>query len=374
MQRNYALDIAKIVSMFLVAWSHFVSAGSYEINKIYGVIHEKNALPLIPVETHSLWSVESFFYNMFQIQFSTVGVITFFIISGMFIPVMQEKYIKDGNSNFCLFRHCFNRIFPTLFITVLLITAIEKYLQGINFSLWQILATSTGVPTLFNVAPVTGVIWFLTVLEVMWLISCLVPKYTLQNVLVLYIICLFFTILPHISKSKFEVDIRNIAYNTRMIGIILIGVVWQITKNLHKIDRCLYLVIAAAMTITTINIYETLYQFPETYDNIFSYIAAFCVILISKLLYVAINKISCEKIKSCFFKSIEFTSKLFLPFYLSHVCVGLNTIFILRKYDINSSLCVFMAFAFSILGGVIIYKTTYSLKHFIKKIHGIARC
>lgn len=374
MQRDYALDIAKIISMFLVAWSHFVSAGSYEAKQIYGVIHNTSVLPLIPTETHLLWKAESFFYNIFQIQFSTVGVITFFIISGYFIPAMQEKYIKNDKSKFSLFAHCFNRIYPTLIITVLLITVIGKYLHGIDFSIWQILATSTGAPTLFNVIPVTGVIWFLTVLEVMWLISCLIPKYTLQNILMLYIICLFFTILPHISESKFEADLRNIAYNTRIIGIVLIGVVWQITKNLHKIDRCLYLVIAAAMTITTINIYETLYQFPETYDNIFSYIAAFCVILISKLLYAAINKISCEKIKSCFIKGIEFTSKLFLPFYLSHVCIGLNTIFILRKYDINSSLCVFMAFVVSILGVVIAHKTTYSLKYFIKKIQGIVRC
>lgn len=374
MQRDYALDIAKIISMFLVAWSHFVSAGSYEAKQIYGVIHDTRALPLIPTETHLLWKAESFFYNLFQIQFSTVGVITFFIISGYFIPAMQEKYIKSDKSKFSLFAHCFNRIYPTLIITVLLLTIIGKYLHGIDFSIWQILATSTGAPAIFNVASVTGVIWFLTVLEVMWFISCLISKYTLRNVLILYLICLFFTILPHIAETRFETELRTIAYQARMIGIILIGVILQITKNMHKIDKFLYLAIGMAMTIVTINIYETVYQFLETYDNIFSYIASFLVILSSKMLFALMNNIYNEKIRARSIAGIEFASKLFLPFYLSHVCIGLNTIFILKKYHVDSSLCVLGAFIMSILGSIIIYKTSLVLRYFINKIYGVVTC
>lgn len=362
MKRDYSLDIAKIIAMFLVAWGHFVSTGTWEMNNIPLVINGSSSLPLLPSETHSLWKLESYFFNTFHIQFPVVGVIIFFIISGMFIPYMQEKYADKSFSQFFLFTHCYKRIFPALFLSTLLVTAVEKYFQGIDFTVTQFLATATATTSLFKIPPILGVLWFLIVLEAMWLICAFIKKFTVQNIFAIYLMCLFLTLLPHINATTYKSELMIVAYNARMIGIILLGVLWTVTKDLHLVDRILYLSLAVALCLTSLKTYENLYNFSETYDNYSSYIAALCVIIAGKLLYIAVNKLPYDKFKSHFIKDIEYISGLFFPFYLCHVCIGMNTMFALRTFVLSPPVRVLLAFVSSFLIAALINKIVFGIK------------
>lgn len=367
MERNYALDIAKIFALFFIAWGHFVSASTFGIDK--NIIMDSNSLPLLPPELHSLWKIEAEFHNLFNVYFAIIGLIIFFIIHGMFIPDMQQKYCDKKFLKFNLFLHCFSRVFPTLLFATILIIVIEKFLQGITFPNSVILATITGIPGLFKSSSVTGVIWFLSVLEITWLISCFISKYTIKNTFIMYFFYFLIIVLSHyINNSLLHDFMAFLAYNVRMIGIINIGIMLNLTKNLTLKKQIFYVGICIFLSVITLNTYENLYKFKETYDNILSYVFAFLVIYFGHTIYSGINKIKFENIKVKIISLISFISKLFLPFYLIHVSVGLNVIFLLRKIDINPAVCVLSAYIMSFLLSFILYKISGLVSSHKKKI------
>ncbi|GEM_PF-6602447 len=374
MQRDYGLDVSKIIAMFMVAWGHFVDVGSSLVSGIPGVINGNTALPLLPSDTHALWKVGVFLH----VSLPVVGVVVFFIISGIFIPIMQEKYGPKSKSDFFLFGHCFKRVFPTVLISILLIALVERLLQGIHFSLGQILATATGTSSLFHVEPVTGVIWFLIVLEAMWLVSAFFKKYTVQNIFSLYGICLFLVVLPHIpTEHRGPLSTLMVfAHNAQMLDIVLLGVLWSVMRSRRSnlFDKIIYMSLATGLCLITTKMYEVLYNFHDSYDKEATYLAALCVILLGRFLYRWLNKILSDAFKARLISGIKFISNLFLPFYLCHLCVGLNVLFLLKKVAVPAGVKVFLAFVFSLLAAMLVNKIVFYIKLLQNKILGVVKC
>lgn len=75
-ERKTYLDLAKIIALIMVAWGHLVGVSTYAL-EIPGVIGKTMEEPLLPASEHNLWNLEAFFYNIFGIQFSVVGVVIF---------------------------------------------------------------------------------------------------------------------------------------------------------------------------------------------------------------------------------------------------------------------------------------------------------
>ncbi|WP_022755101.1 acyltransferase family protein [Butyrivibrio fibrisolvens] len=194
-ERKQYLDLAKIIAMFLVAWGHLVGTSTYAL-EIPGVINGTLEEPLCPASSHGLWKLENFFYDKFGIQFAVVGVIIFFVISGYFIPDMQIKYGNDNTKISGLFLYCMKRIWPILWICVIVDGVFLLYVCGIRHSLHEYLATMTGVPFLFKQNSTIGVLCFLTTLIIMYTLSIVIRKHSLSMITCVYNVLLYLTELP----------------------------------------------------------------------------------------------------------------------------------------------------------------------------------
>ena len=89
--RTLYFTCIKVFAMLLVMYSHFISVGTYSL-EVPGVISGIMDEPLMPGTTQMLWKIESWAYRVFHIEFAVVGVVLFFLVSGYFIPALQEKY------------------------------------------------------------------------------------------------------------------------------------------------------------------------------------------------------------------------------------------------------------------------------------------
>lgn len=365
--RLYDLDLAKIIAMLMVAWGHFISVGTIS-NGIPLVINPTVTKPIIPISSHSLWKIEQFLINNFSVQFGVIGVIVFFLISGYFIPQMQFKYNKDEFSKFNLFFHSMKKIIPYLLFSSLLIMIIEKWLQNISFTFFDLLATCSGIPMMLSATPIIVSIWYISVLVFLWIISSVIKKYTTENVLVIFFICLILTLLPSLLKqTQYEHFFSSISFVSRMLTIPLIGVMFYLTKSYLIIDRIIYIFLSIGLSYLTLNLYQELYNIKETYSNINSFIFAGGIIYISKTLYSIINRIS-VKAK----RVISSFSNLFLPFYLIHVSVGLNVIFVLVKhYNVHPIYAVSSAYVVCFLASYLINQIVFYLEN---KIKGVVKC
>lgn len=85
------LDMIKAVALLLVSWAHYVSVGTWAV-EVPGILNGTLETPLLPAKEHSLYRLESFFFNRFGIQFGVIGVVLFFLVSGYLAPRMQFKY------------------------------------------------------------------------------------------------------------------------------------------------------------------------------------------------------------------------------------------------------------------------------------------
>lgn len=348
--RLYTLDCSKIIAMLMVAWGHFVFAATFS-NGVPSVLNAMITTPLMPTSSHNLWKIEFFFTSKFGIQFGMVGVIIFFLISGYFIPKMQLKYNKDEFSKFNLFFHSMKKTIPYLLFSSLLIMIIEKWLQNISFTLWDLLATCSGIPMLLTTTPVIVSIWYISVLVFLWFISSVIKKYTPENVLIILFTCLILTLLPSLLKQAQYVHFfSSISFISRMLTIPLIGVMFYLTKSYLIFDRIIYMSLSIGLSYLTLNVYQDLYNIKETYTNINSFIFAVGIIYVSNILYKIIKKISI-KVNVI----IGYFSNLFLPFYLIHVSVGLNVIFVLVKcYNVHPVYAVISAYTVCFLASFFI--------------------
>ena len=81
-----------------------------------------------------------------------------------------------------------------------------------------------------------------------------------------------------------------------------------------------------------------------------------------------------EKFKAHLISGIKFVSNLFLPFYLCHVCVGLNVLFLLKKVAVPAGVKVFLAFVVSLLAAMLVDKIVFYIKRLQNKIVGDTKC
>ena len=367
--RLYELDVAKIIAMLMVAWGHFVSVGTIS-NGIPLVINPTITTPIIPISSHNLWKVEHFLINNFSVQFGVIGVIVFFLISGYFIPQMQLKYNKNEFSKFNLFFHSMKKIIPYLLFSSLLIMVIEKWLQNISFTFFDLLATCSGIPMLLSATPIIVSIWYISILFFLWIISSVIKEYSPENVLIVFFICLILTLLPSLLKqTQYEHFFSSISFVSRMLTIPLIGVMFYLTKSYLIIDRIIYMFFSIGLSYLTLNLYQELYNIKETYSNINSFIFAGGIIYISKTLYGIVNRISvkAKRIISSF-------SNLFLPFYLIHVSVGLNVIFVLvQYYNVHPVYAVIGAYIACFGASFFINQVVFYLEKKIKELQNASR-
>ena len=353
--RRYDIDILKCVGMFLVMWAHFVGTGTYAYD-IPGVINGHLSRPIL--DGCKLVRIDDFFYYKVHIQAGVVAVCLFFMISGYFIPKMQEKY-NSGDFPKLWLKQAW-RIVPTLVLCVLINAILVYTLQGIKYSLKDYVITCIygGGYIIKNSRITMGVTWYLSVLSFVYFISSLISKYSIKLVYFVYGVLFILVLAPKImQESSMYWFYKNFAYLAVHSGVILIGVGWSLSKDSQFPLKFLRFFFLSALTLLLKNTYNSLYNVDDTYSEKNTYIAVFLIIAFIEGLYFLIKKSESKNLKILIKLIVSKISDLFLPFYLVHVHFGLLTMYYLSKYGARYRYCLgaavfislIVAFAISLL-------------------------
>ena len=132
----------------------------------------------------------------------------------------------------------------------------------------------------------------------------------------------------------------------------LLGAVVFLSKALiYKKARVIVFLYYFTLMIGLIKISSSVYNDNPTYTNSSTYIATFIIIVVILYLYKVYPKVL------LWFKPlVDFTDKISFAFYLLHVHFGIITIYVLRLYNINAYISVFMAYTISIIVSILVSK------------------
>ena len=254
---------------------------------------------------------------------------------------MQKRH-KASN----LFIYYYLKIFPTLLFSALIVIVIEKCIQNTNLSFGYFLSR------LCLKFPTPDILWFMDIIFTMLLVTCCISKFTVRNIFVLYFMCLLSAVIIRVFPDLTLWLMWLLKYFS-VIGIILLGCLWSTTKDSSLSTRIVYLVFALSFVILIFNICNPLSC--VSYCSLQTYLAAFFVILL------------CRALLTLSTKSFFIRTEICLPFYLLHVCVGGNTMFLIKKFVSSPYVIVLAAFIASICAAIFVTEMSFYTKLIIKK-------
>lgn len=272
-------------------------------------------------------------YYKFHTEAATFGVNMFFMCTGFLIPGMLQRY---NRKQFSINR--FFRLIPVLAICELLIITIVRLSQGIVYTPVQYIATVFVVTIqLFKIVATTGVIWTL-IIEVVFYFACLIlGKINKASVVLLLVVDVLLNMLTYEYEFK---HFENLAFDFRFIGIICIDCMAYLNKD-EKDRIC---ATAEVMFVTLVNVYVFNYAkvtlgVTTTYTNI-------STVLLPTLLFLVLLEIDRKgkMDKVPIIKPAQIIIDSCYPLYLTHVCVGLTTMYWLSRAGINPWLNLLICF------------------------------
>ena len=119
---------------------------------------------------------------------------------------------------------------------------------------------------------------------------------------------------------------------------------------------------ATTITLVILNVYQDEYGLYETYTKVNSFIAAYLVIMISKLLSYTFKKYDFRNNKEIGSKILGVIRELFMPFYLTHVSIGIGLIYATRILEIKPEISLAIGFALAIVSSFVINSIRTSFK------------
>ena len=340
--RKRYIDIARVSALLLVSWGHFVGVGT-NASDIQGVIAPGMISgTLLPKSEHRMWVLEEYMYSKFGVEFAVIGVVIFFISSGFFIPQMQKKYNGDGKEGVLI--HSIKKTYPMLILTVILNGVLAFLSSDIRYSLKQYVATALNIALPTGIVSTMGVLWYLEVLFLVYLVATFFKIFDIKDVIIMYSVLLLIIVSGSVVTSVPEGWVlRNMSYLVSYAGIALIGVMFCLVKNYRIITKITYMLVAFLMTLYNIILYNSLTGVSSTYMSINTYLFAILLFIIAFVISCVLEKHSIPII----YYIIDKIGNGFLPFYLLHVHFGITAIWIMRQYGFNPYISVLVAYVFS---------------------------
>lgn len=355
----------KIIAAILVSWQHFVVAGTYQASAID---HTIKSIPgggvFFPPETHILWKLGAFFYDHWEIEFSTVGVVLFFFASGYFIPHLQEKNNQPGRMPL-LFLRRLERVYPVTFVCVAIVGVTVWLSQGLCYPFRSYLETGLVSGAYTGQEETLGVIWFLSVLMLVYLIGTLVPKLSLLNLSYVYGVLYLLVVLPAALTNYPQCLIfRNIEDSAKFCGIPLMGTAAALLEKEKSLFRKVVdMVWFFLLMLGLLRLDSLLYGTIHTYTNVATYIASFMIIVVSFLVANWVKNFS---------KGVEILRRIdqyLFHFYLLHVGIGFTVIYYLRINGVNVYACVAAAYLTSVIVTVIAFHISKGLVQIVRSVY-----
>lgn len=343
--RLYAIDLVRVIAVFFVIYSHFVSV-AVGATSLPDIINSTMPLPILDRESWDAWKVDIFLIKIFSTEAGRLGVTLFFMVTGYLMPLMMDRYTRK---EFLINR--FFRIFPVLLVSLILIAAFVYFSQGITFGLASYLGSFTLTYPFLGVVPILGVLWTLVIEVLFYLVTAFMGKTTF-NKLVLLQVSILLCIVVSIKFPEFYY-LRVVAYNLKFILMISIGSALYLTEKEN--NYILYLLSSFVMAYVGFYLYKTAFNDTSTYNNIGTFLIALFVLVVS---------VYGGKLITSMPKSVSFFADLVYPLYLVHVPFCLGAMVLLRDYIVSPYWLCFCAFAITII-------ISYLLHRFLE-LYGIA--
>lgn len=365
--KAWYIEMVRLIAMLLISWAHFVGTGTYNL-EIPGVINGVMPQPLLPGSEHTLTAAEVFTFQQFNIEFATLGVILFFLISGYFIPALQEKQLKrDTPWNGGLLVSRMTAFYPTMFLCVAAVGLLVWLTQSITYSPLDYFATATATQTFLPAQNLTiGPLWYMLVLFFTYLVCTIVPKLSLRNLPAIYLCLAFLVVLPACcAGTPLYGLLRKIAHAARYTTIPLLGSAAALChrdrENISKFGTVLIFGSFFGMTMLILNLAAGLYGDVGTYADKNPFLASFLIIALMWVL----NKVAgrtFEKLSPL----LVWVKRVSFAFYLLHVHFGLITIYYLRNRGASVGLSLLAAYIVAITAAVVVTLIVEKFTAFVK--------
>lgn len=173
------LDVLRLLAVVLVMFGHYILVGG-GATEIPGIINPDFSLPLYDGTKWQLWKFEILLIEQFSTQAAILGVSLFFIVTGYLMPMMMQRYTRRG---FLVNR--FFRIFPTLFVAVIVLGLFVGATQGITFRPSSYIASWTLSYLVFEVVPIGGILWTLVIEVLFYVCAAVIGRFSTYKLFIL---------------------------------------------------------------------------------------------------------------------------------------------------------------------------------------------
>lgn len=210
-----------------------------------------------------------------------------------------------------------------------------------------------------------GVNWFLNVLVFFFFISTyLFSRYSVKGVLICFLFLYFLLLLLKIAwPNQFT---NKFAYYAPFCGIILTGSFARLTEQLKfNLSKLILSLLIFSLMLGLFKLRDYLNNSFDTYSNLSTYLFSFVIVVFFKLLDTYK-----KKWLLIFYPLVSSLAKLFLPFYLLHVIVGLPLLSLIYNYLKIPTLSIIISICLVLVISSIVYKfsnlieNSYSYKRF----------
>lgn len=309
------LDFVRGVAVLLVMYGHLVDVCTYAPT-VPDVINEINNinLPIIPPDTHGLWHLSTFLLYSGGVQTAVMGVFLFFLLTGCLIPDSLDRY----SNPVAFLVNRFLRIFPTLWVCMIVLCISVYFFQGISFPWIRILATLTMTSKTLMIPVISGVLWTLSIELFFYVLCAIIRKFTLKRV---YIVLISTIIMVYLCPSgNYYID--GVVTDLKWISIILCGVTFNLVQREFKAGNrkgVYHMAVIMLLSFICFHVYAHSFGDDTTYPRLSTWIFAFSIFYAAMFFNWCVPELFEKKLFIPLYKLAE----LCFPIYLIHVAVGI---------------------------------------------------
>jgi peptidoglycan/LPS O-acetylase OafA/YrhL len=343
--RTLYLDALRCLAILLVAYSHFVSVGSFW-HKIPNVIRYSVKMPLLA--TGSLTYFDKFLTDYFSTNAGTLGVCLFFLMTGFLVPIMMERYNRLE-----FFINRVVRIFPVMWVCLVISGLFIFWTNGFRFSAKNYLSNMFLIETTIG-----GTMrWMLGMEVIFYCFAVFIGKFNLKKALIALSGIIIF--LSFIATTGWgyndESALHHLCFILKFIPIIFIGTSIYISRQyksiLAKIICVSFFTAIAWLNLRISQDYFNYRYIISTYNSSGTYLV---VLAIWYGVYF-IFEVCKVKLANVLEGIIRWLSQTGYPFYLLHLSLGLVLVEKIRYIFTNTYLILALAFIFALLVSRLVY-------------------
>lgn len=321
------LDLIRTIALFLVLYGHLITVTTYAVSIPEAFPNEVDGtfLPLLPMESHSMHRLENVFLK-FGTQSAVVGVCIFLLLSG-YLSVNSRRNAISGKGFFI--KRC-KRIFPVLWVVVLLSVFLIFCIHGAKYPLIQVISQCFMLDQILGVPSIMGVTWTLGVELLFYVILIHFSKLNYKFITIYNVVI---TMAIYLYSCTESAVLSIFIYFGKFIPIVLIGAALKIAEEDHIFWRKASFVIfsiVSAWGILKLNAYLNTDE--STYPNTGTCMVMLCVFGSIYFAHLFINNFD-RYIPNI----VTYFSKISYSLYLIQVAWGCNLMYVLKKYMTNNA-------------------------------------